>query len=76
LLEEREPGIGHRALDGPTSALAGMVMTYLPPDESCTPTCKKLRTASRNQIGVIHIYDSITVIEKRQVARPGFIEVQ
>jgi hypothetical protein len=37
---------------------------------------KKIRTASRNQIGAIHIYDSIAVIEKRQVARPGHIEVQ
>jgi hypothetical protein len=37
---------------------------------------KKLRTASRNQIGAIHIYDSLAVIEKRQVARPGYIELQ
>lgn len=37
---------------------------------------KKIRTASRNQIGAIHIYDSITVIEKRQIARPGYVEVQ
>jgi hypothetical protein len=37
---------------------------------------KKMRTASRNQIGAIHIYDSIAVIEKRQVARPRHIEVQ
>jgi hypothetical protein len=37
---------------------------------------RKMRTASRNQIGAIHIYDSVAVIEKRQVARPGYIELQ
>jgi hypothetical protein len=37
---------------------------------------KRIRTASRNQIGAIHFYDSIVAIEKRQVARPGHITVQ
>jgi hypothetical protein len=37
---------------------------------------KRTRTAPKDQIGAIHVYDGIVVIEKRKIKPPTYIKLQ